>query len=134
MAISGLHKQPRFRIVYPIKNRPVMLDDTCYFISCNSIEEAILLACLFNSDICLDFMKSITFLDAKRPITKKLLQSINFNALLNNIPQQQLINQATWEYQRFKPYSDQKLEWLSTLELLCKKNSNSYVKQLTFDL
>ena len=118
VAISGLHKQPRFRVVYPIKNRPVMLDDTCYFLSCNSIEEAILLACLFNSDICLDFIKSIPFLDAKRPITKKLLQSIYFDALLNHVPQEQLIKRAASEYQRSVPYSDKKLEWLSTLELL----------------
>ncbi len=121
VAISGLHKQPRFRVVHPIKNRPVMLDDTCYFISCNSIESAILLACLFNSDICLYFIKSITFLDAKRPITKKLLQSICFEELLNHIPQEQLIKQANSEYQLTKPCSDKQLEWLSALELLSNK-------------
>ena len=125
VAISGLHKQPRFRVVYPIKNRPVMLDDTCYFVSCNSLEEAILLACLFNSDICLDFIKSITFLDAKRPITKKILQSINFDALLNSISQEKLIKQSISEYQRFKAYSDQKIEWLSALELLSKNISTA---------
>ncbi|WP_414619706.1 SAM-dependent methyltransferase [Calothrix sp. CCY 0018] len=123
VAISGLHKQPRFRVVHPINNRPVMLDDTCYFIPCNSMEEAVLLACLFNSDLCLDFIKAITFLDAKRPITKKLLQSIDLDALLNNIPQEQLIEQAISEYQRFKAYSDRKIEWLSTLELLSKNIS-----------
>lgn len=106
VAISGLHKQPRFRIIHPINNRPVMLDDTCYFLPCNSIESAILLGCLFNSDICLDFIKSITFLDAKRPITKKLLQSIDLDALLKSISQEQLIKQATSEYQRFKLNSD----------------------------
>ena len=111
VAISGLHKQPRFRVIYPINNRPVMLDDTCYFIPCNSMESAILLACLFNSELCLDFIKSITFLDAKRPITKKLLQSISFDALLNSIPQEQLINQAAREYQCYNPYSDKKVDF-----------------------
>ncbi|MGB3637230.1 MAG: SAM-dependent methyltransferase [Rivularia sp. (in: cyanobacteria)] len=144
VAISGLHKQPRFRVVHPINNRPVMLDDTCYFISCNSIEESILLTCLFNSDICLDFIKSITFLDAKRPITKKLLQSISFDALLNNIPQEQLIKQATWEYQDSKPDSKKKIEWFSALELLSKNistvsasvrcSSQSNNRQLTLNL
>ncbi|AFY53258.1 hypothetical protein Riv7116_0668 [Rivularia sp. PCC 7116] len=144
VAISGLHKQPRFRIVHPINNRPVMLDDTCYFISCDSIEEAILLGCLFNSEVCLDFIKSITFLDAKRPITKKLLQSINLDALLNSIPQKQLIKQATSEYQRFKAYSDKKIGWLSTLKLLSKNistasesvrcSSQSNNRQLTLNL
>ncbi|MEL7246707.1 MAG: SAM-dependent methyltransferase, partial [Cyanobacteria bacterium J06573_2] len=79
-----------------------------------------LIACLFNSDLCLNFIKSITFLDAKRPITKKLLQSIDFDALINNIPQKKLIKQATWEYQHFKVNSDKKIEWLSAFELLSK--------------
>jgi hypothetical protein len=92
VAISGLHKQPRFRIIHPINNRPVMLDDTCYFVSCDSLKSAIILACLFNSNICLEFIKSITFVDAKRPITKKLLQSISFDALLKSISQEELIN------------------------------------------
>ncbi|MEM6403419.1 MAG: SAM-dependent methyltransferase [Cyanobacteria bacterium P01_D01_bin.116] len=119
VAISGLHKQPRFRIIHPINNRPVMLDDTCYFISCDSIEEAILIACALNHSICLDFISSITFSDAKRPITKNLLQTINFQALLNYIPQSQLINQSNFEYNRYNPNSDTKeSEWLSVLKLL----------------
>ena len=119
VAISGLHKQPRFRVVYPINSRPVMLDDTCYFVGCNSIEEAILLSCLFNSEICLNFIRSITFIDAKRPITKNILQSINIKTLLDYIPQNQLINQANYEYRRTKLNSEKtKLEWLSALELL----------------
>ena len=111
VAISGFHKQPIFRIIFPINNRPIMLDDTCYFVPCNSLESAILVTCLFNSYICLDFIKSTTFLDAKRPITKKLLQSISFDALLNSIPQEQLINQAAREYQCYNPYSDKKVDF-----------------------
>ncbi len=119
-----------------------MLDDTCYFISCSSLEEAILISCLFNSNICLDFLKSITFLDAKRPITKKLLQSISFDALLNHISQEQLIKEAS-EYQNCI-YSDKKLEWLSALELLSRNTnkaiasvkcpSQSHDRQLTLNL
>ncbi|MBV6621841.1 MAG: SAM-dependent methyltransferase [Rivularia sp. (in: Bacteria)] len=144
VAISGLHKQPRFRIILPINNRPVMLDDTCYFIPCNSLESAILLACLFNSDLCLDFIKSITFLDAKRPITKKLLQSIDFDALLNHIPKEKLIKQAIYEYQNLKINSDNKLDWLSALNLLSKNiipetsspkhKLQNHNKQLTLNL
>jgi hypothetical protein len=144
VAISGLHKQPRFKIIHPINNRPVMLDDTCYFISCDSLESAILLACLFNSGLCLDFLKSITFLDAKRPITKILLQSIDLDALLNHIPQEQLIKRATSEYQSSLTNSDKELKWLSALELLTKNitiasasaryQSQNHNKQLTLNL
>ena len=144
VAISGFHKQPIFRIIFPINNRPIMLDDTCYFVPCNSLESAILVTCLFNSDICLDFIKSTTFLDAKRPITKKLLQSIDLNALISHIPQQQLIKQAIWEYQRFKSYSNKKIDWLSALESLPKNitiasvldkcPSQTHNKQLTLNV
>lgn len=121
VAISGLHKIPKFRVVIPINNRPVMLDDTCYFISCNSLEQAILIACLLNSSVCLEFIMSRAFKDAKRPITKKLLQSINFKALLNCIELEKLIMQASVEYQRYKPNSDiVNPEWHSSLELLSR--------------
>ncbi len=36
VAISGLHKAPVFRAVGPVNGRPVMLDDTCYFLACSS--------------------------------------------------------------------------------------------------
>ena len=92
----------------------------------------------------MDFIKSTTFLDAKRPITKKLLQSIDFNALINHIPQEQLVKQANCEYQRFQPYSDKKIDWLSALESLPKNitiasvldkcPSQTHNKQLTLNV
>ncbi len=83
VAISGLHKEPRFRVITPVNNRPVMLDDTCYFLPCNSLEQATTLSNLLNSSICLQFLLARTFIDAKRPITKRLLQCINIEALFN---------------------------------------------------
>ncbi|MER3492617.1 MAG: hypothetical protein C4323_09945 [Mastigocladus sp. ERB_26_2] len=64
---------------------------------------------------------SRAFTDAKRPITKKLLQSINFKALLNCIELEKLIMQASVEYQSYKPNSDiVNPEWHSSLELLSR--------------
>ena len=83
VAISGLHKEPRFRVITPVNNRPVMLDDTCYFLPCNSLEQATTLSNLLNSSICLQFLLARTFVDAKRPITKKLLQCINIDVLFD---------------------------------------------------
>ncbi|MFH7025289.1 MAG: hypothetical protein ACHBN1_07775 [Heteroscytonema crispum UTEX LB 1556] len=117
VGISGLHKDFQFRIIYPVDNRPVMLDDTCYFISCFSLKQAILIASLLNNPKCLEFLRSRTFLDAKRPITKKLLQCINLKALLNCMEPEELIIQASAEYERLKTNSDeQKLKWSSSLE------------------
>lgn len=88
VGISGLHKTPRFRAIGPVDGLPVMLDDTCYFIACNSAEQAAFLTALLNDPVCLDFLQSIAFLDAKRPITKKLLQRIDLKALYSKVNQQ----------------------------------------------
>lgn len=82
VAISGLHKVPKFRVIEPVNGRPVMLDDTCYFIPCSSLQEAIQLANFLNDPVCLNYLNSIVFLDAKRPITKKLLQRIHIPSLI----------------------------------------------------
>jgi hypothetical protein len=81
VGISGLHKVPRFRVIAPVIDRPVMLDDTCYFLPCDSLAQATQYADLLNRPLCLEFLRSRLFLDAKRPITKKLLQSINWHLL-----------------------------------------------------
>jgi len=82
VAISGLHKVPKFRVIEPVNGRPVMLDDTCYFIPCSSLQEATQLANFLNDPVCLNYLNSIVFLDAKRPITKKLLQGIHIPSLI----------------------------------------------------
>ena len=85
VAISGLHKIPRFRVLEPVDGRPIMLDDTCYFVPCYSLQEAILIASVLNDQICLNYINSIVFLDAKRPITKKLLQRIHIPSLIERV-------------------------------------------------
>ncbi|HEU0003412.1 MAG TPA: hypothetical protein VFQ36_21070 [Ktedonobacteraceae bacterium] len=85
VGISGLHKTPRFRAIGPIDGLPVMLDDTCYFIACNSAEQAAFLTALLNDPLCLELIQSIAFLDAKRPITKKLLQRIDLRVLYHKV-------------------------------------------------
>ncbi len=82
VAISGMHKTPRFRALGPVLGRPVMLDDTCYFVACATAEEASILTALCNDPISLGLLGSLMFLDAKRPITKKLLQRIDLSAVL----------------------------------------------------
>ena len=48
VAVSGLHKRPVFHAVGPDSGRPVMLDDTCYFLACRSPVQAALIAALLN--------------------------------------------------------------------------------------
>src|SRR5205807_8869678 len=48
VAISGMYKIPRFRALGPMDGKPIMLDDTCYFVACESSEVAETLANLLN--------------------------------------------------------------------------------------
>lgn len=117
VGISGLHKTPRFRAIAPVDGRPVMLDDTCYFIACDSPEQAAFLASLLNSPACLDFILSCSFSDAKRPVTKKLLGRINLKALLDRIDIQSLLSQANVEFERLETRVGQQTpEWPLSLD------------------
>jgi hypothetical protein len=83
VAIAGFYPIPRFRALGPVQGRPIMLDDTCYFAACRSAKQAALIASLLNDPICEDFLRSLIFPDAKRPVTKGLLKRIDLVKLLN---------------------------------------------------
>src|ERR1700735_1485496 len=70
VAVSGLHREPRFHAVGPHGGRPSMLDDTSYSLSCDSPEQAALISALLNSSGSLGLLKALTFPGAKRSVTK----------------------------------------------------------------
>ena len=82
VAISGLHKAPRFRLVGPVDGRPTMLDDTCYFLPCRTLEQASLIEETLNGPVALRLIRALAFRDAKRPVTKALLQRVDLKAIL----------------------------------------------------
>ncbi len=81
VALSGLHRKPRFALVGPVDGQPVMFDDTCYFLPFEDEREARVVAEVLNSQICQEFLASLTFTDSKRPFTVELLQRLNIRAL-----------------------------------------------------
>lgn len=85
VAISGLYKTFHFTLVLPQNDKPVMLDDTCYLIGFDKIEFAIYSLILLNSRTSMQFLKSITFADAKRTFTKDVLMRIDLLKLAENI-------------------------------------------------
>jgi len=78
IAISGMYKKIDFVLVPPFKQKPTMFDDTINFLSFNSLEEATFIYNLLKSKSVLEFLDSMIFWDAKRPITTKILNKINF--------------------------------------------------------
>ena len=85
VATSGLYKSFSFSVVPPSGNRPVMVDDTCYSIPCNTEAEAHLLRDLLSSKPALAFLRSLVFADAKRPITIDILRRISFVAVAQHL-------------------------------------------------
>ncbi len=95
VAIAGMNKSPEFHAIGPRDGRPVMLDDTCYFLSCGSREEAALLATICNHPSCLDFLRAASFSDSKRPITKAVLSRIDLGSILGSANWADLIERAS---------------------------------------
>jgi hypothetical protein len=90
VAISGLYKTFHFTIIMPLEDKPVMLDDTCYFIGFDILEYAVYSLILLNSETTKQFLQSITFSDAKRTFTKDVLMRIDFLKLATTINKRDL--------------------------------------------
>ena len=100
VAIAGMYKEPRFSLCAPIGGKPVMLDDTCYFIGFDRHSDALFACTILNSELARDFFQSIVFTDTKRPYTKENLSRINLLELGGRIPFGQI--QQIWRAHGFK--------------------------------
>jgi hypothetical protein len=81
VAVSGFYKTPQFVAVGPLGGRPVVCDDTCYFLPCQTGSAARRLAHLLNGSRAGDFFSAFVFPDAKRPLTAEILGSLDLAAL-----------------------------------------------------
>ena len=90
VAIPGLHKRVPFRAIGPVDGRPPMLDDTCYFLPCPTAREADRIARTLNGPKAQALIEALRFPDAKRPITKAILQRIDLDRLDDDLVPQPL--------------------------------------------
>ena len=77
VGISGFYKKPFFSLILPENGKPAMTDDTCYFLSFPSYPLAYTAMLLLNAGLVREFLKSVAFLDSKRPWTKKVLGGVS---------------------------------------------------------
>ena len=77
VATSGMYKNADFTFIQPINNKPVMLDDTCYFLAFDDYKTALFTFAILNSEVVNNFLSGVVFLDEKRPYTKDLLMRID---------------------------------------------------------
>ncbi|MDR2611491.1 MAG: class I SAM-dependent methyltransferase [Deltaproteobacteria bacterium] len=77
--VSGFYKEPVFALI--AGDPPCMLDDTCYFLPFDCLTDAAITVALLNTPECLSFLKSVAFLDSKRPYTKEVLMRVDLGRL-----------------------------------------------------
>lgn len=92
VGVSGFYKKPLFSVLVSNDGRPVMTDDTSYFICFPTYDTAYTAMLILNSDRVQQFLLTIAFLDAKRPFTKKVLERIDFHKILRVISASDLVD------------------------------------------
>lgn len=92
VGISGFYKKPLFSLLYNESevDHPIMLDDTTYFLSFDTYDEAYTCMLLLNCESVQNFLYSISFQDAKRPYTKKVLQRLDLQKCVEEISIEEL--------------------------------------------
>lgn len=85
IAISGFYKSLEFRLVGPQDGKPVVFDDTVYFIGVESQTEAEFLTGVLNSGPCRDFLESMVFWSDKRPVTAELLGRLDIGRVARRL-------------------------------------------------
>jgi hypothetical protein len=95
VAVSGLHKTVRFHALGPVAGRPVMLDDTSYFVPCQTAEQAALVGAILDEDATRGLLGCLSFPGAKRPITKALLQRLDLGMIAARADRPRLLARAT---------------------------------------
>jgi hypothetical protein len=85
IAISGFYKHLNFHRIGPVRGKPVVFDDTVYFLPCWSEAEARLVFELLTSNAAMSFYGSQIFWPDKRPITAEILRRLNIGALAEHV-------------------------------------------------
>ncbi|MCD8195113.1 MAG: hypothetical protein LUD22_02320 [Coprobacillus sp.] len=89
VAVSSFYKNPAF--IFVSSNKPTFFDDTCYFISFDHEDEAIITCTLLNSEECKKMLDSIGSKGSKRFLNKEILMRIDPANIIE-----------CYDYERFK--------------------------------
>lgn len=106
IVVSSLYKTIKFILVSQSDEKPIMVDDTCYQLDFDSLEEAECILNALNSDETRSLLQSLVFKDAKRVITKSLLMRLDLAQLCRDkgikIQAQRFDNSACHQLSLFK--------------------------------
>ena len=122
VGVSGFYKKPLFSVLISNNDKPVMMDDTSYFICLPTYDTAYTAMLILNSEIVQHFLLTNAFLDAKRPFTKKVLRQIDFHKILCKITASDLTH--TEKKLGLKQYFNEKM--LDKFKLLPELSQESF--------
>lgn len=71
--------------VGPVHDKPVVMDDTIYFLPCQSEEEADFIMALVRSRPFAELLGAMVFSDEKRPITAELLKRVSLELVADSL-------------------------------------------------
>lgn len=81
VAIAGFARSLEFHVLGLVQGKPVVFDDTCAILACDSLEEALRRQRALHSPAAREFLASQIFWDAKRPITIEVLRRLDWEAV-----------------------------------------------------
>lgn len=122
VAISGLYKRSTFSLILPENEKPVMLDDTCYFLGFNNFLDAVFVWAILNSDRVQKLLSTIRFLDAKRPYTKDLLMRVSIDKIAKDMTYDEILNKIISLNDKLLVHVNNE-KWNLFLENINKENS-----------
>jgi hypothetical protein len=102
VAISGLYKSSKFSLIVPQKEKPILLDDTCYFLGFDALSDAIYTFLLLNHPTTQGFLKSLVFFDDKRAYTKDLLMRVDLNEIAGEMSFNEIAKKVNRSMPEFK--------------------------------
>jgi hypothetical protein len=85
VAVSGLYKRPRFVAIGPSNGKPIVFDDTCCVLPCETESQAATMEELLNSTVAMSALASRIFEDSKRPVTIDVLNQLNIRAIAEEL-------------------------------------------------
>lgn len=85
VAISGFYKSLNFMKVGPVDGKPVVMDDTVYFLPCRSEAEADFILTLVRSRPFTGLLAAMMFRDEKRPVTAELLRRVSLELVADRL-------------------------------------------------
>lgn len=77
IVVSSLYKDISFKLVSQYEGKPILVDDTCYQLDFDNLEDARNIFDVLNTNEIQSLLHSLVFKDAKRVVTKNILMRLN---------------------------------------------------------